>query len=66
MTKATGSAVIAGFGPGLGQQLADKLVADGLKVGLMARSVEKLESAANGFEGGVFPLPADLTDADAV
>lgn len=60
------SAIIAGFGPGLGHQLASKLADQGLSVGLMARSVDKLESAASTLGSNVVPLPADVTDADSV
>ena len=60
------SAIIAGFGPGLGQEIALKLVEEGMTVGLMARSADKLESAASAHGANVLPLQADVTDPDAV
>ncbi|WP_394196047.1 SDR family NAD(P)-dependent oxidoreductase [Litoreibacter albidus] len=60
------SAIVAGFGPGLGQELASRLVEQGLAVGLMARSADKVESAAAAHGANIVPLPVDVTDADAV
>ena len=66
MTTSSGSAIIAGFGPGLGEELAAKLVEQDFNVGLIARSADKLNAAAAELGAGVLPVPADLTDPEAV
>lgn len=66
MSNPAGSAIIAGFGAGLGEATAQALVGEGLKVGLLARSRDKLESFAKPYGGDLLPIPADVTDPDAV
>lgn len=66
MTTKSGSAIIAGFGPGLGEATAYALVKEGLQVGLLARSRDKLERIAATHGSDFFPVPTDVTDPDAV
>ncbi|WP_299732285.1 SDR family NAD(P)-dependent oxidoreductase [uncultured Tateyamaria sp.] len=66
MTQSAGSAIIAGFGPGLGEETALRLVDEGLRVGMIARSVGPLENVAAKHGAGLVPVPADVTDAAAV
>jgi len=66
MNGKSGSAIIAGFGPGLGESTATTLIRDGLKVGLLARSRENLERIAAPYGGSLLPVPADVTDPEAV
>ena len=64
------TAVIAGVGPGLGESLARRFAAEGLDVGLFARSEEYLETLSgdlNAAEGGRgIPVGVDITDRDEV
>ncbi len=66
MTGKSDSAIIAGFGRGLGESTAEALVRDGLKVGLLARSSENLDRIAAPHGGNFLPVPADVTDPEAV
>ncbi|WP_299959428.1 SDR family NAD(P)-dependent oxidoreductase [uncultured Roseobacter sp.] len=66
MTESFGSAFIAGFGPGLGKETALKLIAEGLSAGMLARSAGPLEDMRVKHGSGLLPVPADVTDAEAV
>ncbi|MBZ6495911.1 SDR family NAD(P)-dependent oxidoreductase [Natrinema longum] len=62
----TGTAVIAGVGPGLGASIARKFVAEGCRVGLFARSADFLEELAADLGDDALAVPTDITDPDAV
>lgn len=64
--KTRGAAIIAGFGEGLGEETAIKLAQEGLKVGIVSRTPEKLEQIARRHEGALFPVPADVTDPTSI
>ncbi|KXO98678.1 SDR family oxidoreductase [Tsukamurella pseudospumae] len=53
--------VIAGAGPALGATLARRFAAEGSRVVVVARNVERLEALAAQVDGAV-PLAADITD----
>lgn len=62
-------AVIAGVGPGLGASLARKFSREGCAIALLARSADFLNTLAEELRQSgarVLPVPADLTDAEAV
>ena len=62
-------AVIAGVGPGLGATLARKFAREGCAIALLARSVDFLNTLAEELRQSgarMLPVPADLTDAEAV
>ena len=64
MTK---TAVVAGVGPGLGAALVRKFVAEGCRVGMLARSREFLEGLQDELgEENVLAVPADITRDGAV
>jgi NAD(P)-dependent dehydrogenase (short-subunit alcohol dehydrogenase family) len=63
------TAVIAGVGPGLGESIARKFAAEGLSVGLLARSEGYLETLAADLgdtAGDAVAVPCDLADPDAI
>lgn len=66
------TALVAGVGPTLGETLVRTFAARGATVGALARSADRLDDLAAevaddpDVTGTVVPLPADLTDDDAV
>ena len=62
MTK---SILITGASSGIGHATAEAFLTAGWTVGLVARRAELLESLAARYDTAI-PLPADVTDADAV
>ncbi|QLG48770.1 SDR family NAD(P)-dependent oxidoreductase [Natrinema halophilum] len=60
------TAVIAGVGPGLGESLARKFVAEGCRVGLFARSADYLEELAADLGDDALAVPTDVTDPERV
>jgi NAD(P)-dependent dehydrogenase (short-subunit alcohol dehydrogenase family) len=63
------TALVTGAGRGLGRVMAAHLTAAGMRVALVARSSDSLETVAAELRargGDALPLPADVTDADAV
>ena len=63
----THTAVITGVGPGLGASLARKLVQEGCRVGMFARSPDYVNSLAGELNRGrdvALPVPADITVPD--
>lgn len=65
MSDLTGKvAFVTGGGSGIGDAVARRLVAQGVKVGVAGRRVAPLERLSE--EIGVFPQPCDVTDAAAV
>ncbi|SEV79806.1 SDR family NAD(P)-dependent oxidoreductase [Natrinema salifodinae] len=60
------TAVIAGVGPGLGESIARKFVAEGCRVGLFARSAEYLDDLAADLGDDTVAVPTDITEPDQV
>lgn len=63
------TALIAGFGPGFGEELAWKLAESDYRVALLARSEEYLDARATELRAAgheALAVPADVTDPDAV
>ncbi|SEO54738.1 NADP-dependent 3-hydroxy acid dehydrogenase YdfG [Halogranum amylolyticum] len=60
------TAVVAGVGPGLGAAIARKLVSEGCRVALFARSESYLEQLAAELGENGLAVPTDLTDPDQV
>lgn len=61
--------VVCGTGPGLGRSVARRYGSEGYEVVLIARHAEPLESIATELGGAgitTHPLPADLSDPDAM
>jgi NADP-dependent 3-hydroxy acid dehydrogenase YdfG len=60
-------AVVTGASRGIGAEVARRLVADGARVALVARSRDALESLARDLGGGdAIPVPSDLGDPGAL
>ena len=57
--------IITGASSGIGRATAEAFLADGWRVGLVARRADLLSEIAQGHANAV-PLPADVTDATAV
>ena len=64
------TAVIAGAGPGLGAAIAHRFAAEGLDLGLFARSADALDDLADELRAdhdvAVAAVPTDLADVDQV
>ena len=60
------TAIVTGASAGIGRAVAEKLLASGWTVGLIARRAELLEDIADRHEGAAFALPADVTDEHSV
>ena len=61
--------VVTGASAGLGRAIVERFARDGSSIALIARGVERLESARASVEaagGGALVLPLDVADADAV
>jgi NAD(P)-dependent dehydrogenase (short-subunit alcohol dehydrogenase family) len=59
------SVIVTGASSGIGRATAGMFLAQGWRVGLIARRAEVLAEVADGHSGAVV-LPADVTDADAM
>lgn len=57
---------ITGSSSGIGRALAERLLRDGYRVAVSARSADALASLAASFPGKVGVYPLDVTDAEAV
>jgi short-subunit dehydrogenase len=57
---------ITGASSGIGEALTRRLVKQGWRVAISARSAEKLEALAAEAPDKIIPAPVDITDADAV
>lgn len=60
------TAVVAGVGPGLGAALVRKFVAEGCRVGMLARSMETMRALEDELGEAVVGLPCDITNAGRV
>ncbi|HYY35471.1 MAG TPA: SDR family NAD(P)-dependent oxidoreductase [Candidatus Binatia bacterium] len=59
-------AIIAGVGPGLGAALVRKLVQEGYRVGMFARSPRFIGKLADELGENTLPVPTDVSDAKQV
>jgi NAD(P)-dependent dehydrogenase (short-subunit alcohol dehydrogenase family) len=57
---------VTGAGRGIGRVVAQRLSAEGLHVGLVARNREQLEETAAGCDAPTLIVPADVTAAEAI
>jgi 3-oxoacyl-[acyl-carrier protein] reductase len=57
-------AFVGGASGGLGLAVAEALVAEGVRVALVARSADRLEANARRLRGGALAVPADLSAPD--
>jgi NADP-dependent 3-hydroxy acid dehydrogenase YdfG len=60
------TAIVTGASSGIGQAVAEHMLAAGWHVGLVARRADLLHELADPYEGRAVTLPLDVTDADAV
>jgi len=58
--------IVTGASAGIGRAVAERMLADGWTVGLVARRADVLEDIAAEHGACAVPLPVDVTDADAV
>lgn len=66
MTPADGAAWVTGASGGIGRALTLALAAKGWTVYATARRIEQLETLATESSGKIIPLPADVTDLEAM
>jgi NAD(P)-dependent dehydrogenase (short-subunit alcohol dehydrogenase family) len=59
-------AIVAGVGPGLGAALVRKLVAEGCRVGMFARSADFIGKLAAEIGSDALAVPTDISDAKQV
>jgi NADP-dependent 3-hydroxy acid dehydrogenase YdfG len=66
MTRANRVAVITGASSGIGEAIARVLVAEGYRVALLARRLERISSLADELRNGTIAIQADVTDRDSI
>jgi NADP-dependent 3-hydroxy acid dehydrogenase YdfG len=59
-------AVITGASSGIGEATARALAADGYRLALLARRVDRIEALADEFGEGAVALEADVTERDSL
>ncbi len=59
-------AVITGGSSGIGEATARALAADGHRIALLARRVDRIESLAEELPGGALAIGADVTERDSI
>ncbi|MGJ0183940.1 SDR family oxidoreductase [Corynebacterium glyciniphilum] len=59
-------AVITGASSGIGAATARALAADGYRVALLARRIERIQSLANELDNGSIAIQADVTDREQI
>jgi NADP-dependent 3-hydroxy acid dehydrogenase YdfG len=59
-------AVITGGSSGIGEATARALAADGHRIALLARRVDRIESLADELPGGALAIGADVTERDSI
>ena len=59
-------AVITGASSGIGEATARALAADGHRLALLARRVERIEKLADELDSGALAIRADVTDRDSI
>jgi NADP-dependent 3-hydroxy acid dehydrogenase YdfG len=59
-------AVITGASSGIGEATARALVADGHRVALLARRLDRIQTLADEFGDGAIAIEADVTDRDSI
>jgi NADP-dependent 3-hydroxy acid dehydrogenase YdfG len=67
ISKSVGSvagrtAIVTGASRGIGAQIARELIGEGARVGLLARSLDKLEKLAEELGQAALPIECDITD----
>ena len=66
MSTPTRVAVITGASSGIGEALARELVAEGYRVALLARRLERIADLADELVNGAIAIQADVTDRESV
>jgi NADP-dependent 3-hydroxy acid dehydrogenase YdfG len=64
--NSTRVAVITGASSGIGEATARALVADGMKVALLARRADRIDALAGELGDGAIAIEADVTDRDSL
>ena len=59
-------AVITGGSSGIGEATARALAADGHRIALLARRVDRIDSLADDLPGGALAIEADVTERDSI
>ena len=57
---------VTGASSGIGEKLVERLVREGWRIAVSARSEDKLKALADAHPGQVFSAPADVSDPEAV
>lgn len=65
-SKATRVAVITGASSGIGEATARALAADGHRLALLARRVDRIQELAEELDNGSLAIKADVTDRDSI
>lgn len=66
MPRTNRVAVITGASSGIGEAIARVLAADGYRVALLARRLDRISSLAGELQNGAIAIQADVTDRDSI